>query len=204
MRGVFLSVRSMSHNASKFKGKWNMYRKACCGVTHTEKYNLVWLFLVSRGFQQMNNIGNNDNIDNIAICVFAHICSFLLNSNHIVLVNAKFYITRYRRIIFQARKFWTLIKFQIAQLKHKWQYRHSCIAGSFWKPRIPLISLNCMNLSMRTLRTLLVIRSSLWFILLWEQLWKNISYFIYICFLSRCHKSDSLEPITQNLHIKSV
>ena len=34
----------------------------------------------------MNNIGNNDNI---AICVFTHICSFLLNSNHIILVNAK-------------------------------------------------------------------------------------------------------------------
>ena len=64
----------------------------------------------------MNNIDNNDNI---AICVFPHICSFLLNSNHIVLVNAKLYATRYRRIIFQARKFWWPIKFQMAQLKHK-------------------------------------------------------------------------------------
>ena len=67
----------------------------------------------------MNNIGNNGNIDNIAICVFPHICSFLLNSNHIVLVNAKLYITRYRRIIFQAREFWWPIKIQMAQLKHK-------------------------------------------------------------------------------------
>ena len=83
----------------------------------------------------MNNIGNNGNIDNIVICVFPHICSFLLNSNHIVLVNAKLYITRYRRIIFQARKFWWPIEFQMAQLKHKLQYCHSCTAGSFWKPR---------------------------------------------------------------------
>ena len=87
-------------------------------------------------FSQMNNIDNNGNIDNSAICVFPHICSFLLNSNHIVLVNAKLYMTRYRRIIFQARKFWWPIKFQMAQLKDKWQYCHSCIAGSFWKPRL--------------------------------------------------------------------
>ena len=39
----------------------------------------------------MNNIGNNGNI---AICVFPHICSFLRGPNHIVLVNAKLYITR--------------------------------------------------------------------------------------------------------------
>ena len=61
----------------------------------------------------MNNIGNNDNN---AIYVFPHICSFLLNSNHIVLVNVKLYITRYRRITFQARKFWWPIKFQMAIL----------------------------------------------------------------------------------------
>ena len=67
----------------------------------------------------MDKIGNKGNVDNIAIRVFPHICSFLLNSYHIVLVNAKLYITRYRRIIFQARKFWWPIKCQMAQLKHK-------------------------------------------------------------------------------------
>ena len=48
------------------------------GILETKHY------IHDRGFQQMNNIDNNDNIDNIAIFVFAHICSFLLNSNHIV------------------------------------------------------------------------------------------------------------------------
>ena len=60
----------------------------------------------------MNNIDNNGNIGNIAICVFPHIAVFCL----ILIINATLYITRYRRIIFQARKFWWQL---LAQLKHK-------------------------------------------------------------------------------------
>ena len=46
-------------------------------------------------------MNNNDNNGNIAICVFPYICSFLLYSNHIVLVNTKLDITGYKGIIFQ-------------------------------------------------------------------------------------------------------
>ena len=75
----------------------------------------------------MNNIGNNGNI---VICVFQYTCSFLLYSNCIVLVNAKLDITGYERITFQGWILWWCSKFQMAQLKHKWQYCHSCIAQS--------------------------------------------------------------------------
>ena len=46
----------------------------------------------------MHNIGNNDNI---AIYVFPYICSFLLYSDGIVLVNSKFDITGSKSITFQ-------------------------------------------------------------------------------------------------------
>ena len=75
----------------------------------------------------MHNFGNDDNI---AICVFSHICIFLLYSNGIVLVNSKFDITGYKSITFQNWILWCSRKFQMAQLKHKWQYWYSCIAES--------------------------------------------------------------------------
>ena len=49
-------------------------------------------------FSQMHNIGNNGNI---AICVFSYICSFILYSNGIVLVNPNFDITGCKSITFQ-------------------------------------------------------------------------------------------------------
>ena len=97
-----------------------------------QQLDLVY-FTVNRGFHKWTNNGNNDNI---AICVFLYICSFLLYSNHILLVNTKLYITGYKRIIFQGWIFWRSSKFQMAQLKHKWQYCHFCIVESLWKPRL--------------------------------------------------------------------
>ena len=84
-------------------------------------------------FSQMNN---NDNNGNIATCVFPYICSFLLYSNHIVLDNTRLDITGYKGIIFQGWIFWWSSKFQMSQPKHKWQYYHSCIAESLWKPQL--------------------------------------------------------------------
>ena len=75
----------------------------------------------------MNNIGNNGII---VICVFPYICSFLLYSNCIVLVNAKLDITGYKRITYQDWILWCYSRFQMAQLKHKWHHWHSCIAES--------------------------------------------------------------------------
>ena len=105
-----------------------------------QRYCLLWnlsrfmatVWLNSR-FSQTNNNGNNGNI---AIYVFPYICSFLLYSNYIVLVNAKLDITGYKRITFQGWILWLYSKFQMVQLKHKWQYWHSCIAESLWKPRL--------------------------------------------------------------------
>ena len=68
--------------------------------------------VLNRGFQQMNNIGNNDNIDNIAICVFAHICSFLLNSDHIVLVNANYISLGTEGLYFKQGNFGGLLNFR--------------------------------------------------------------------------------------------
>ena len=67
----------------------------------------------------MHNIGN---IVNIAICLCPYICSFLLFYCGIVLVNSKFDITGYKDITFQDWILWWSSKFQMAQLKHKWQY----------------------------------------------------------------------------------
>ena len=80
----------------------------------------------------MNSVGNNGNI---AVCVFQYICSFLFYSYHIVLVIRKLDVTEYKRITFQDQILWWSSKFQMAQLKHKWQYCHSCIVESLWKPR---------------------------------------------------------------------
>ena len=67
-------------------------------------------------FSQMHNIDNNGKI---AIWVFPHICSFLLYSNGIVIVNSKFDITGYKSNTFQDWILWWSSKFQMAQLKHK-------------------------------------------------------------------------------------
>ena len=75
----------------------------------------------------MHNIGN---YGNIAICVFPYICIFLLYSNHIVFLNTKVHITGYKGITFQDLLLQWSSKFQMAQLKHKWRYWHSCIVES--------------------------------------------------------------------------
>ena len=75
----------------------------------------------------MNRIGNSDNI---VICLFPYICSFLLYANEIVLVNTKLDITGYMKMTSQS---WILCfsnKLQMSQLKHKGQYCHSCIEDS--------------------------------------------------------------------------
>ena len=72
-------------------------------------------------FSQIDNIGNNGNI---AICVFPKICSFVLYSYCIVLRNAKFEITGYKRITVQGWICQWSNKFWMAQLKYKWQYCH--------------------------------------------------------------------------------
>ena len=83
---------------------------------------------------QIHNIGNNGNI---AICVLPHISGFLLlYSNCIVQVNAIFYITAHKRNTFQCWLLWRSSKFQMAQVKYKWQYCYTCIAESLWKPRM--------------------------------------------------------------------
>ena len=86
------------------------------------------IVLAKSRFSQMHNIGNSGNI---AVSVFLYISSFLL----FVLVNAKFDITGNKRITFQGWTLWWSCKFQKAERKRKWQYRHSCIAETLWKPQ---------------------------------------------------------------------
>ena len=84
-------------------------------------------------FSQMHDIGYSGNI---AICVFPYICSFLFYSNGIILVNTKLDITGYKRITYQDWLLQWSSKFQMAQLRHKWQYCHCCIMESLWKLRL--------------------------------------------------------------------
>ena len=72
-------------------------------------------------FSQIHSISNSGNI---AICV--------------VSVNAKIDINGYKKNTFWGWILQWSSKFQMAQLKHKWQYWHSCIVASLWKHWIEL------------------------------------------------------------------
>ena len=50
------------------------------------------------------------------------------------LVNPKLDISRSKRITFEDYKIHCSCSFLMAQLKQSWQYWHSCIAESLWKP----------------------------------------------------------------------
>ena len=75
-------------------------------------------------FSQTDKIGN---VGSIANFVILYIFSFILYLQHIMLVNVKLDVSRYKRIIFQGHRLHWSSSFLMAQLKWSWQYQHSCI-----------------------------------------------------------------------------
>ena len=83
------------------------------------------------GFSQKYQIGNFDIMANF---VFPLICMPLYYLNHVMLVNVYLEINRYKRITFQGHKLYWRFSFVTVQVKGSWQYWHSCIVESLWKP----------------------------------------------------------------------
>ena len=73
------------------------------------------------------------------VAILPFMCSYTFEVSFSILillclVNTKFDITGYKKITFQGWILQWCSKFEMSQRKHKWQYWHSWIAESLWKP----------------------------------------------------------------------
>ena len=98
------------------------------------KYYHLWVRHINLFYSWSSQTHRIANIGIIAKFVFPHICSFLLYMHHMMLVNIKLDISGHKLITFQGYKLHWSGSFLMAQLKRSWQYWHSCIAQSLWKP----------------------------------------------------------------------
>ena len=87
-------------------------------------------------FSQTHTIGN---IGINANFVFTYICTFLLYCHNIMLVNEKLQVSESKVITLQGCWLHWSISFLMVQLKRSWQYWHSCIADSLWKPLLSML-----------------------------------------------------------------